>query len=281
MKRIVPAVLAAIVSFPAVSAEAPGCASLDTMRWLLGDWTADGNDTTFHESWKELGPRTFEGTGVERAKPDGAAKGGESLRLVEMAGGVFYISKVTHNELPVAFRLNVCSDGVFVFDNPEHDFPKRLEYRRQPDGRLKVTVSDGAGKGFALDFARAAASGDDKAAVLQAEDARFAAMIAADADAMRRWFASDLWYVHSSGQVDDREGLIAAIRKGVLRYSAVAPMKRQVILADERTAIVQGTGLFTVAAARAEMNLELRYLAVYARTGGDWQLRAWQSLRLQ
>lgn len=276
-RSFVSAMLAALLATPAFAAD---CGSLASLRWLLGDWTADGNETSFHESWVEVGPQTFEGTGIERSKPDGAVKAGEVLRLVEMAGGVFYISKVTHNELPVAFRLNACSDGVFVFDNPVHDFPKRLEYRREPDDRLTLAVGDGADKGFALNFARSAAPADAKARVIAAEDARFAAMIAGDAGAMRRWFAADLWYVHSSGQVDDREGLIASIRKGVLRYGAVAPLKRQVIMADARTAIVQGTGLFTVGAGRAELNLELRYLAVYGLAGADWQLRAWQSLRL-
>ena len=194
MTRLLPALLLTLAAPAATADPAPTCESLGSLRWLLGDWVADGSKTSFHESWTEVAPHTFEGAGIERAKPDGAIKGGEVLRLVEMAGAVFYISKVTHNELPVAFRLTECADGRFVFDNPAHDFPRRLEYVLAPDGRLTVNVSDGGEKGFSLNFARSAMPGDP-APVLAAEDARFAAMVAADAGEMRRWFADDLVYV--------------------------------------------------------------------------------------
>ena len=77
----------------------------------------------------------------------------ESLRLVEMSGEVFYVAKVGHNDLPIAFKLTSGSDDRAVFENPQHDFPKRLEYRLT-EGRLVVTVSDGGTRGFTLDFTR-------------------------------------------------------------------------------------------------------------------------------
>lgn len=259
-------------------AEAP-CNSLTSLRWLLGDWTADGSRTVFLESWAELAPDAFHGAGIERARADGAQQAEESLRLLEMAGVVFYISKVAHNELPVAFRLNECADGRFVFENPAHDFPRRLEYLQEPDGHLTVHVSDGADKGFSLKFARSAAAGD-AAPVLAAEDSRFAAMVAADAAGMRRWFADDLVYVHSSGQVESRDQLIDSITSGRLRYLAVSPIERQVVPLGPGAAAVRGHGRFQVAAGETSLDLQIRYLAVYGIQDGTWQLRSWQSLRV-
>lgn len=278
MKRFVLTCVMSFVSAVASASGAPTCNSLGSLRWLLGDWIADGSKTTFHESWTEVAPHTFEGAGIERAKPDGAIKGAEVLRLVEMAGAVFYISKVTHNELPVAFRLNECADGRFVFDNPAHDFPRRLEYMRAPDGRLTVNVSDGGEKGFSLNFSRSAAPGD-AARVLAAEDARFAAMVAADAGEMRRWFVGDLEYVHSNGQVESRDQLIDTITSGRMKYVAVTPVDRQVVLLGPAAAMVRGRGRFQVAAGGNAMDLQIRYLAVYGIQDGVWQLRSWQSLR--
>ncbi|MEX1993614.1 MAG: DUF6265 family protein [Steroidobacteraceae bacterium] len=280
MKRMCLLLSMALAATIAGAAEAGECNGLDRLRWLLGDWTADGSKTRFHESWVEVAPHTFEGTGIERSKADGAPKGGEVLRLVEMAGGVFYLSKVTHNELPVAFRLTACSDGRFVFDNPAHDFPKRLEYRQEPDGRLTVSVSDGAEKGFALNFARNKAASDAGAPVLEAEDARFAAMVAADSAGMRRTFAADLVYVHSSGQVESHEQLIDSIVSGRSRYVAVQPVERQVVLMGDAAALVRGRGRFQVVVGGKDLDLQIRYLAVYGRVDGAWQLRSWQSLRL-
>jgi hypothetical protein len=81
--------------------------------------------------------------------------GGESLRLVAMSGGVYYIAKVSHNAYPVAFALSACSDGRLVFENPTHDFPRRLEYTFTAPDAMTVRVSDGGAKGFVLEFRRA------------------------------------------------------------------------------------------------------------------------------
>ena len=182
--------------------------------------------------------------------------------------------------MPIAFRLNACGDGRFVFDNPAHDFPKRLEYLQEPDGRLTVSVTDGAEKGFALNFVRNAVVSDATAPVLASEDARFAAMVAADADGMRQVLAADLVYVHSSALVESREQLIDSIVSGRSRYVAVQPAERQVVLMGDSAALVRGRGRFLVAVGGNDLDLQIRYLAVYARVDGAWQLRSWQSLRV-
>lgn len=260
-------------------AAAAGCASLADLRWLLGEWTADGSQTSFHESWAELGPQTFEGSGIESAKTDGAVKGSEVLRLLEMAGGIFYVSKVAHNDLPVSFRLTGCEEGRFVFENPAHDFPRVLEYRREGGDRLVVRVSDGGEKGFTLEFRRKTPGTDPGTAVLAAEDARFAAMIAGDAEALRRQLADDLEYVHSTGVVESREQLIASITSGRTRYAAVSRLERQAVMLAPDSAFVRGTGRFEVFAGKTPLDLKLRYLAVYGREEGTWRLRSWQSPR--
>ena len=280
MNRVFAAVFCLTFAAPCISSEGQACNSLVSLRWMLGDWVADGSEHTFHESWKELGPKSFEGTGVERSKADGSVQGGEDLRLVEMGGAVFYVSKVAHNELPVAFRLTECEAGRFVFENPVHDFPRRLEYRRVTDDRMNVRVDDGAAKGFTLIFARASPSAATTGAVLAAEDARIAAMVQGDAGAMRAWFADDLYYVHSTGAVEDREQLIASITSGRMRYLAVEPVDRRVIHAAADSAFVQGLARVRVMAGTTPLEFQARYLAVYGLDEGRWRLRAWQSLRL-
>ena len=277
MKRLLPAAVLALASVSA-SAAAPSCDSLASLQWLLGEWVADGTKTTFQESWTEVTPQTFEGTGIEQAKPDGPISVSEVLRLVEMAGGVFYLSKVADNELPVAFRLTHCAEGRFVFENPAHDFPRRLEYVLLTDGRLAVHVSDGGDKGFRLSYLRSSSPGGP-VPVLAAEDARFAAMVAADAGEMRRWFADDLVYVHSTGQVESRDQLVGSITSGRTRYVAVTPAERQVVPLGAAAAAVRGRARFQVTTAGNALDLQIRYLAVYGNEDGIWRLRSWQSLR--
>jgi hypothetical protein len=276
MRTLLLIVLAACANVAA----AAECSSLASLRWLLGEWLADGPKNTWREKWTEVGPGSWEGRGIETPKSDPAKASTEELRLVEMGDGVFYVAKVSHNDLPVAFRLVECGEGRLVFANPAHDFPRRLDYERRPDGRLQVRISDGGEKGFTLDFARQDASSVDSASVLAAEDARFAAMVAADAEGMRRWFADDLRYVHSTGKVENRDELIRGIADGKLRYLALTPGERQVRFMGPATAVVEGSARIQAAAGTTTADFESRYVAIYALEAGSWRLRSWQSLRL-
>lgn len=256
------------------------CGTLASLDWLLGRWISDGTQSTIHESWTARSSTTWEGEGIEASKADPAKTSREDLRLVEMSDGVYYVAKVAHNALPVAFRLSECADGRFAFVNPAHDFPKRLDYLREGDDRLTVRVSDGAEKGFTLTFVRTTSPPTGTEAVLAAEDARFAAMVAADPDAMRRWLADDLGYVHATGQVENREQLIDSIVGGMLRYLSIEPSERHVRLQGPTAAIVQGTVRIQARAGDRAVDFPARYLAVYGLEDRDWRLRAWQSLRL-
>lgn len=137
--------------FP-VTTLAGDCSTLSTIDWLTGQWTSVAEQTVISENWQRLSDTAWEGTGETRDKESGALRGSESLLLVAMSGEVFYVAKVAHNKLPVAFKLTVCGDRTAVFENPGHDFPKKIEYVLNPGGQLTVQVSDGGDQGFEIRF---------------------------------------------------------------------------------------------------------------------------------
>ncbi|WDE01330.1 DUF6265 family protein [Thalassomonas actiniarum] len=69
-----------------------------------------------------------------------------------MSNHVFYLAKVRHNKLAVPFKLTRCSKRSAVFENPEHDFPKKLHYQLQSENKLTVTVSNGQDKSFTINY---------------------------------------------------------------------------------------------------------------------------------
>lgn len=267
----------ALFCMPAFAGE---CNSLDSLSWLLGEWVAEGEKSAFRETWTSRSPTTWEGQGIQTSKAMPANASSEELRLVKMKDGVFYVAKVSHNPLPIAFRLNECEGARFAFVNPAHDFPRRIEYARQGEDQLRVRVSDGADGGFTLDFVRTGTAASEPDGVLAAEDERFAAMVAGDPEALRRRLADDLAYVHSTGRVENREQLVASLVSGKLRYLAIEPSERQVRFGGPDTAMVQGLVRIQARAGDQSADFPARYLAVYGRVDGAWQLRAWQSLRL-
>jgi hypothetical protein len=142
------------------SAMADVCRSLSAVEWMLGDWARTGETTVIRETWHRASDDTFEGDSITSSIADGDVLAYESLRLVAMSEGVFYIAKVAEHELPVPFRLTRCTDNVAVFENPDHDAPKRLTYDRSMSGDKKFTTTfevtlEGEGmKPFTLRFDR-------------------------------------------------------------------------------------------------------------------------------
>ena len=145
MRNSAAAILLVLTSVSCVSVANKGL-----MDWLIGDWVStDGN---ISEHWVAVSPDTLEGKGITTSKDKIST---ESLRLVRMQGNSYFIAKVAHNDLPVAFSMTPdSSPDRLVFTNPTHDFPKQIVYERDgPDG-LIVSVSDGATKGFEIRFTR-------------------------------------------------------------------------------------------------------------------------------
>ena len=138
----------------ALPAYGDDCGSLDPVRWLIGEWTTAGEGKQVLESWTAVSPDTFEGLGAVRSGETGEVTETETLRLVAMSGGVYYIAKVPENDLPVPFEMTSCDEGLAVFQNPSHDFPKRITYRLTGPDRMSVSVRGDGDQGFTLNFHR-------------------------------------------------------------------------------------------------------------------------------
>ena len=140
-----------MISSPLASSAVP--TELTSLYWLLGDWISTEANTVTTESWVQVSPTTFEGTGETVTHPDGKIVHSESLRILAMAGEIFYLAKVSHNKYPTSFKLVEGSETRAIFQNQDHDFPQQLEYIILPDNQLHVNVS-GGDQGFSINFKR-------------------------------------------------------------------------------------------------------------------------------
>ncbi|KZN30030.1 hypothetical protein N480_03540 [Pseudoalteromonas luteoviolacea S2607] len=134
------------------SLQAKTCNTVKSLAWLAGNWNSSNDKHRFNESWQQISDATFEGLGSTYSIEKKKIVSSESLRLVEMAGEVFYLAKVASNNLPIAFKLTSCTADSAIFENPQHDFPKKLRYQLTKDKNMTVFVSGDNGKGFAINF---------------------------------------------------------------------------------------------------------------------------------
>jgi uncharacterized protein DUF6265 len=131
MNKLLGAALALLLT--AQSAPHPGVADLG---WMSGHWqTADG---ATEEDW--TAPRAGIMLGVSRTIEGGTVREYEFLRLQDGADGVPVYWGSPNGVTPVGFRLTEAGPSGATFDNPGHDYPQRIRYRRDGDA-LVATIS--------------------------------------------------------------------------------------------------------------------------------------------
>ena len=81
--------------------------------------------------------------GVTRYIREGRTTQFEFTRLHADESGV-YLTPYPGGRSSVSFRLVSSRDGEAVFENLEHDFPKRIIYRGTDDGGLMARIEDEA-----------------------------------------------------------------------------------------------------------------------------------------
>ena len=111
--------------------------------------------------------------------------------------------------------------------------------------------------------------------ILDLEDRRVAAMVAADVDALNEILADDLSYVHTSAALDTKESLTTGLASGRLDYESITPSDRA----------VRSYGDCAVVRGRADVHVNgnsfsLEFTVVYVRPEGRWQMTCWHATRL-
>ncbi len=132
-----------------IPAPTPAKADLTSLAWLEGRFTVSGSGRggkpmEMEEHWGPAGGGAMLGTA--RTVADGRMTSFEFLRIVERNGGLVYVAQ-PNGGTAVEFVLTEISATRALFENPRHDYPKRIVYERLPaskDGRdgLRTEISD-------------------------------------------------------------------------------------------------------------------------------------------
>lgn len=108
-------------------------ATIDDVAWLAGMWIEEKPGGMTVETWSTpRPPRAAAGerwmVGLNVQTRDGAPVFHEYLRLVERDGGVIYEAAPRGREPATPFRLIERAPDRLVFENPHHNFPRRIVY---------------------------------------------------------------------------------------------------------------------------------------------------------
>jgi hypothetical protein len=124
-----------------VPAERPITAA-PSAAWLAGCWALQQGDRLVEESW--MPERGGIMLGMSRASVGGRVKEHEFVILTAVGSALEY--RVLAGSQPeVVFRADSPSATEVVFENPAHDFPRRIGYRRVTPDSVEAWIDGGAG----------------------------------------------------------------------------------------------------------------------------------------
>jgi hypothetical protein len=113
-------------------------ANVGDLAWMSGHWETSAGGRWTEESWSA--PRGGIMLGHSRSGSGDRLREFEFLRLQAGADGVPAYFAQPGGRPPVAFRLTARDGTSATFENPAHDFPQRIVYRRDGDSMV-ATIS--------------------------------------------------------------------------------------------------------------------------------------------
>jgi len=142
MRLVIPVVLVLAAAGLRAQPQPAASPSIDALRWMAGAWTGTMGRAAIEEHWIAPAGRTM--LAVSRTVAGDRTVAFEFLRLEERADGIYYVAQ-PGGRPPTDFKLTGVSGESAVFENPQHDHPKIIRYRR--DGRTLVAEVEGDEKG--------------------------------------------------------------------------------------------------------------------------------------
>ena len=143
---------AGLLSPPAPASDPPR--GVDDLAWMSGCWIQTRPDGFVEEHWMK--PAAGALFGMSRTVKGGRTTEWEFLRIGEEGGRLAYVAKPS-GQAESAFPVKRLGDGEVVFEDPKHDFPQRIVYRRNADGSITARIEGeigGKAKGVEFPYRR-------------------------------------------------------------------------------------------------------------------------------
>lgn len=117
--------------------------SMNDVAWIGGDWQTAPGSKQIEERWTKVAGGTM--MGVSRTVAGDKTVEFEFLRIEQRADGIYYVAQPKGRCPGTDFKLTKASATEAVFENPQHDFPKRIIYRKTADDSLTASIDGGEG----------------------------------------------------------------------------------------------------------------------------------------
>lgn len=135
-------IVAAVLFFSCQKKSEKNFEQLEKMNWLIGSWEHLMPEGLLTETWTQENDSTFVGKSYFIINNKDTVHS-ESIRLTEQQDVLVYSATVKgqNNDEPVNFKLNSDTENAFSFENPKHDYPQKIVYKKVNETSLIATIS--------------------------------------------------------------------------------------------------------------------------------------------
>ena len=114
--------------------------------FLVGTWKIDGSDQ--YEVWEITDKNKLSGYAYKLQ--DGQENVTETLAIAFVDGNLVYEATVPNQNdgMTILFPLNNSINNYLSFENIEHDFPKKIQYKKITNDIVEVSVLGESDEGF-------------------------------------------------------------------------------------------------------------------------------------
>lgn len=115
---------------------------LEKMHWLVGEWENKMPEGNLTETWTKANDSTY--NAITLFVKDKDTLHHETVVLTQKGETLLYIPTVKgqNDDKPVEFKMtNSEKESEFIFENPAHDYPQKIVYKKVNDANLVATIS--------------------------------------------------------------------------------------------------------------------------------------------
>ena len=142
MKNAVIACVIAVVSICLCMAMLPEPDVWSDLHGLEGTWVRKGKNGNMYEVWSVQSEHLMQAYSYTKKGKDSLPE--ETVELHEKDHAIYYTVTTArqNDQRPVSFKLTSGSGNKFVFENPMHDYPKRIVYELVSADSIHAFIDD-------------------------------------------------------------------------------------------------------------------------------------------
>lgn len=115
--------------------------NLAKAEWFIGEWGNKSAEGELTERWKKENDSVYFGESYFVVGEKDTVFG-EHVHLEDKNGKLSFIVTVPgqNDELPVTFEMTSSTDNQIVFENPKHDYPSKIVYKKVGNDSLVAEI---------------------------------------------------------------------------------------------------------------------------------------------